>query len=279
MKLRTNFLLLCIPLLASGCTGQKKGAPPADQTPDNEYQLVWADEFDYTGLPDAERWKFDTEGNDVGWGNDEAQFYTEAMEENARVENGVLYITALKKDHQGKQYTSARLNSTEAWKYGRIEVSAKVPDGVGTWPAIWMMPGGWSFNDGGWPDVGEIDIMEHVGHDPGIVHASAHSGDYQWKKGTQKTATIQVPDASESFHTYTLEWTAGALKAFVDDSLYFHYENEGLGESKWPYNKPFFLILNVAVGGEWGRVKGIDEEAFPQTMAVDFVRIYQRQES
>ncbi len=275
MKPFATFVFLCFILCIFGCTGQKGDAPDRQKQSD-PYQLVWSDEFDYTGLPDPDRWRYDTEGNDAGWGNDEAQYYTEAREENARVEDGVLHITALKKEEQGKAFTSVRLNSKEAWKYGRIEVRAKVPDGVGTWPAIWMMPGGWSFNDGGWPGVGEIDIMEHVGHDPGVIHASAHSADYQWQKGTQKTGTIGVPDASETFHTYILEWTSDALKAFVDDSLYFHYENEGLGASKWPYDKPFYLILNVAVGGAWGSVKGIDEEAFPQTMEVDFVRVYQK---
>ena len=147
---------------------------------------------------------------------------------------------------------------------------------TGTWSAIWMMPGGWTFNDGNWPDVGEIDIMEHVGHELGVIHASAHSKDYQWQKQTQKTATIFIPDVDKKFHSYIIEWTPDVIKAFVDDSLYFEYQNEGLGESKWPYNKPFYLILNVAVGGAWGSMKGIDDEAFPQTMEVDYVRVYQK---
>jgi beta-glucanase (GH16 family) len=139
-----------------------------------------------------------------------------------------------------------------------------------------MMPGGWSFKDGNWPDIGEIDIMEHVGHDAGTIHASAHSKEYQWWEGTQKTATLKVPDVTESFHSYIMEWTADELRAYVNDSLYFVYENEGLGESRWPYTKPFYLILNIAVGGEWGRIMGIDDESFPQVMEVDYVRIYQK---
>lgn len=241
-----------------------------------DYRLVWSDEFDYSGLPDSAKWIYDTEGNEASWGNNEAQYYTVGKKENAFVNDGFLHITALKKDAGGKNYTSARLVSKADWKYGKVEVRAKLPDGRGTWPAIWMMPGGWSFNDGNWPDIGEIDIMEHVGYDLGTVHSSAHSKDYQWQKGTQKTATIQVDGVSEKFHSYILEWTPDVLKAYVDDTLFFEYQNEGLGESKWPYDKPFYLILNVAVGGAWGSVKGIDDSAFPQTMEIDYVRIYQK---
>ena len=240
------------------------------------YEMVWNDEFDNNGLPDKTKWSYDTEGNEDGWGNFEAQHYTEANLKNAGVENGILHITARKEDCSGKKYTSARLVSKANWKYGKIEVNAKLPPGRGTWSAIWIMPGGWSFNDGNWPDIGEIDIMEHVGHDLGVIHASAHSKDYQWQKETQKTATISVPDVSEKFHSYILEWTPDVLKAFVDDSLYFEYKNEGLGETKWPYGKPFYLIMNVAVGGAWGSMQGIDEDAFPQTMEIDYVRIYQK---
>jgi len=244
----------------------------------NNYKLVWNDEFDYTGLPDSTRWHYDTEGNEFGWGNNEAQHYTKANLKNARVEDGVLKIIARKEDYAGKKYTSARLVSNADWKYGKVEVNARLPKARGTWSAIWMMPGNWSYLDGNWPDIGEIDIMEHVGHNLGTVHASAHSKDYQWQKNTQKTATIFIPDVSDEFHSYILEWTPDAIKAFVDDSLYFDYKNEGLGEAKWPYTKPFKLIMNVAVGGTWGNVEGIDDEAFPQTMEIDYVRIYQKKE-
>jgi len=256
--------------LTTACQGQKK-APVKDG-----YELVWSDEFDKSGLPDSTKWMYDTEGNSAGWGNREEQFYTTGRKENAQVKDGKLSITAIKENFEGKKYTSARLVSKADWKFVRVEVRAKLPKGLGTWPAIWMMPGGWSFNDGNWPDVGEIDIMEHVGYDLNVIHASAHSKDYQWQKGVQKTAIMTVPDATENFHDYKMEWTQEVMKAYVDDSLYFVYKNEGTGESKWPYNKPFYLILNVTVGGAWGSVKGIDENAFPQTMEVDYVRIYQK---
>lgn len=243
----------------------------------SEYQLIWQDEFDYTGLPDSTKWDYDTEGNEAGWGNSEAQHYTVANKKNAYADNGILRITAHKESIHGKEFTSARMVSRSYWQYGIIEVKAKLPAARGTWSAIWMMPQNWSFNDGNWPDIGEIDIMEHVGHDPGVIHASAHSKDYQWQKGTQKTATIRVNNATEEFNIYKLEWTPSLLTAYVNDSLYFQYNNEGLGDSKWPYNKPFYLILNLAVGGAWGNVKGVDTTAFPQTLEVDYVRVFQKQ--
>nr|WP_319270927.1 glycoside hydrolase family 16 protein [uncultured Draconibacterium sp.] len=243
---------------------------------DKEYQLVWSDEFEYSGLPDSSKWDYDTEGNDAGWGNNESQFYTTKRIENAQVENGILNITARLEDYNNRKYTSARLITKADWQYGRFETRAKLPAGRGTWSAIWMMPGGWTFNDGNWPDIGEFDIMEHVGHDAGMIHASAHSKDYQWQKGTQQTDTLRIDDATETFHTYTWEWTPDLVRAYVDDQLYFEYENEGLGETKWPYDKPFYLILNVAVGGAWGSLQGIDDDVFPQTMEVDYVRVYQK---
>lgn len=242
----------------------------------DEYQLVWSDEFDYNGLPDSTKWIYDTEGNDSAWGNKELQHYTVARSENAEVSEGTLKITALKEEFEGKGYSSARLVSTADWQYGKVEVRAKLPAGRGTWPAIWMMPGDWTFNDGNWPDVGEIDIMEHVGWDLNVVHASAHSKDYQWQVGTQKTGTIVVPNATTEFNNYIMEWSPEVMKTYVNDSLYFVYENEGLGETKWPYDKPYYLILNVAVGGAWGSVKGIDTTVFPQTMEVEYVRVYKK---
>jgi len=282
MKKQISYLLLVLILFAS-CSTSKKEAKSQKVLDDkvqinlnNDWKLVWSDEFNYNGLPDSAKWIYDTEGNSSGWGNNEGQFYTTARIENSNVENGKLSLTAIREEYQGKQYSSARLNSKAAWQFGRVEVRAKLPAGVGTWPAIWMMPGGWSFDDDNWPAIGEIDILEHVGHEINVIHASAHSKDYQWQAGTQKTAIIKVPDATENFHNYILEWTSEVIRIYVDDSCYFEYKNEGLGESKWPYNKPFYLILNLAVGGAWGSVKGIDVAAFPQTMNVDYVRIYQK---
>ncbi len=278
MLLKNTIILLGTIFLFASCNGKKSGSSKknTESSHKDSYQLVWSDEFNYTGLPDITKWIYDTEGNADGWGNNEAQFYTKAKKENAWVENGVLNIIALKENYEGKDYTSARLNSKANWLYGKIEVNAKLPKGRGTWSALWMMPEGWTYKDEDWPNVGEIDIMEHVGHNLGAIHASAHSKDYQWQANTQQTDTIHISDVAEKFHSYICEWTPDVMRAYVDDKLYFEYENEGLGEAKWPYIKPFYLILNVAVGGAWGNVQGIDTNAFPQSMQVDYVRIYQK---
>jgi len=241
-----------------------------------EYQLVWADEFGYSGLPDTTKWNYDTGGH--GWGNHELQYYTEARKANARVEDGRLIITARKEDYQGMDYTSARLvtRGKGDWAYGRISVRAKLPRGKGTWPAIWMLPTDWKYSDGGWPDNGEIDIMEHVGYDPGVVHGTIHTKDFNHADGTQKGEQIHLPDAMDAFHTYTIEWTPQQIKWYVDDQQYFTYPNNGAGWSSWPFNHPFHLILNIAVGGDWGGAEGVDTDIFPVRMEVDYVRVYQQ---
>jgi beta-glucanase (GH16 family) len=257
----------------SGC--QKSGPTPVASSSPEQWRLVWHDEFDGTGAPDSSKWTYAVGGH--GWGNKEKQFYTEARVENANQIDGSLHVIARREKWVDNDYTSARVISRGLgdFQYGRFEIRAKVPGARGTWPAIWMMPSDWEFSDGGWPDVGEIDIMEHVGHDPGVIHASVHSRDYNWQQGTQRTATINVPTATEQFHTYALEWSEDRLAAFVDDKRYFEIFNDGQGAGSWPFNKPFYLILNVAVGGEWGNVEGIDEAAFPQTMEVDYVRVFE----
>ena len=244
--------------------------------PASDWALVWGDEFDYDGLPDPEKWAYDVGGH--GWGNRESQHYTESKPENARVENGRLIIEARKEATGDSGYSSARLvtRGRAQWTYGRFEIRAKVPHGRGTWPAIWLLPVEWNLGTKLWPDVGEIDIMEHVGHDPGIIHASAHSKTYQWQANTQKTATIEVPDATKRFHTYSLEWSPDEIKAFVDGTPYFSYLNEGKGWESWPYQRDYYLLMNIAVGGAWGEAKGIDDNAFPQRMEVEFVRVYQK---
>jgi len=269
-------LLLLIPVatacLSASCSKPEKVSTL--ETANGTWKLEWSEEFDYTGLPNPEKWGYAVGGH--GWGNNELQYYTEARLENASVGDGVLKITAIKEAYEGMDYTSTRLvtRDKKEFMYGRLEIRAKLPKGVGTWPAIWMMPTNWPEEISKWPDCGEIDIMEHVGHDPGVIHASAHSKDYYWRIGTQKTGTIEVPDASDAFHTYVLEWTPDVIRAYVEDEMYFEYFNEGLGYSKWPYDKPYYLILNIAVGGDWGAAKGIDPSVYPQSMEIDFVRYY-----
>ncbi|HTL67927.1 MAG TPA: glycoside hydrolase family 16 protein [Lacunisphaera sp.] len=240
------------------------------------WSLVWADEFDQGAQPDPKKWDYDVGGH--GWGNRELQFYTRARPENARIEDGHLVIEARREPWQGKDYTSARLatKGRADWTYGRFEIRAKLPAARGTWPAIWMLPTQWDLGNHQWPDVGEIDIMEHVGYEPGRIHGSTHSRKHQWRNHNQRTAIVEVPDATTTFHTYAMEWDAEEIRMWVDDRLYFTSRKDGGDWTVWPFFRPFHLVLNLAVGGDWGGVQGVDAGAFPQRMEVDYVRVYQR---
>jgi beta-glucanase (GH16 family) len=234
--------------------------------------LVWSDEFDYSGLPAANKWTCEEGGG--GWGNNELQYYTMNRTQNARVEGGVLIIEALKESYLGRNFTSARLITTGKgdWLYGRFEIRAKVPGGKGSWPAIWMLPTDWAY--GNWPASGEIDIMEHVGYDPSKVFGTAHTNVYNGKLGTQKGGSMVGPDWETAFHVYAIQWSAEKIDFIVDDVVYYTFNNEGNWE-KWPFNKRFHFILNVAVGGDWGGAQGVDPSIFPRRMEVDYVRVYQ----
>ena len=203
-----------------------------------DWELVWNDEFEVDGLPDASRWSYDVGGG--GWGNQELQYYTEGRSENARVENGALIIEALNEPFGGNQYTSARLVTREKgdWRYGRVEVSAKLPVGRGTWPAIWMLPTEWIYGDGGWPDNGEIDIMEHVGFDPEQIHGTVHTDAYNHTIGTQKGGQMFVAGVLDEFHEYAIEWTPSKLEFMVDDVVYFRFFNDDAGWPTWPFGSP-----------------------------------------
>ena len=244
-------------------------------------KLAWSDEFNYTGLPDSAKWTYDVGGH--GWGNKEEQYYTKKRVENARVEGGNLVVEAHKEALvAGNGYTSARLVSRGkggSQLYGRFEVRAKIPGGRGTWPAIWMLPDKYPYGNKSWPDNGEIDIMEHVGYDPNVVHATTHCKAYYFRTNTQKSGITKLPDATTAFHIYSVEWTPETITAQIDGQLYFAHRNENTGWETWPWDQPFHLLLNIAVGGEWGGQKGIDEAAFPQQMLVDYVRFYQMSKS
>jgi beta-glucanase (GH16 family) len=235
-------------------------------------KLVWHDEFNYHGLPDPAKWNYDTGGH--GWGNQELQYYTDKKIANARVDNGYLVIEARKESRGKNNYTSARLvtKGKADWRYGRIDVRAKLPKGVGTWPAIWMLGSNTPLV---WPDDGEIDIMEHVGFDQGVIHASIHCKKYYHSIGTQKTAVTAIADCSEAFHVYSLDWNAENITMLVDDKPYFTFKNEHSGRNAWPFDKPMHLLLNIAVGGSWGGQKGVDDSIFPIKMEIDYVRVYQ----
>ncbi len=241
-------------------------------------KLVWSDEFDSGSIPDTSKWSYDMgDGcpSVCGWGNNEAQYYTNDQK-NALVENGRLIIEARKDSIGGKAYTSARLVTKLKgdWLYGRIEVKAKLPRGKGTWPAIWMLSTDWKY--GGWPASGEIDIMEHVGYDAGVIHGTIHTESFNHIRQTQKEGKVTITDAQDEFHVYTINWTAEKMEFLVDEKIYhsvIKYANDTFKE--WPFDQRFHLIVNVAVGGNWGGVQGIDESIWPQRMEVDWVRVYQ----
>jgi len=243
------------------------------QTPEPGRKLVWSDEFNDSGLPDSARWGYDTGGH--GWGNNELQCYTANRKENARVENGHLIIQARKENYNQQQYTSARLVTKHKgdWKYGRIEVKARLPKGKGIWPAIWMLPTDWAY--GGWPESGEIDIMEHVGYLPDSVFGTIHTGAFNHVRGTQKGSGIILKNVSDAFHVYAIEWQSDKIDFFIDDNRYFSFQNNKTGPAAWPFDKPFHLIMNIAVGGNWGGKYGVDDTIFPQVMEVDYVRVYE----
>lgn len=236
-------------------------------------KLVWSDEFNYTGLPDSTKWSYDVGGH--GWGNNELQYYTEGRSKNASVADGMLTIEAFKESYEESKYTSARIVTKEKgdWKYGRIEVRAKLPKGRGIWPAIWMLPTDWAYGD--WPASGEIDIMEFVGYMPDSVFASVHTAWYNHAIHTQSTKGLYLNDLATGFHVYAIEWTPESISFFVDDRKYHEFANNHKGSQAWPFDEKFHLILNVAVGGNWGATKGMDESIFPQKMLVDYVRVYQ----
>lgn len=237
-------------------------------------KLIWSDEFDQNGLPNPNNWNYNV--GDHGWGNDELEYYTEANLDNARVENGVLILEAIKDPSYPKGYTSARLvtKGKASWKYGYIEVRAKLPTGRGTWPAIWMLAEKNKY--GGWPSNGEIDIMEHVGYDPGKVHGTVHTEAFNHKIGTQKGNYLMVADFDSEFHLYAINWTKKKIDFYIDQQLYFSFENTGGDYKEWPFDQPFHLIQNIAVGGGWGGQQGIDPTIWPQKMEIDYVRVYNK---
>lgn len=256
---------------------------PEPHRPPRGYELVFADEFNTGTVPDPEKWFYDTHRNEQGWYNNELQYYSAERAENARIEGGALIITAREEDLSaarlpdfgGQKYTSARLTTQQraAWTYGFFEVRAKLPCGRGTWPAIWMLP---EDPDVVWPNGGEIDIMEHVGYEPGVINHSIHTKAFNFGKGTQKTTSHKVPTACDAFHRYQLLWTEDMLVFAVDDAPRFAFKKVQSSKARWPFDEDMHLLLNIAVGGNWGGRKGVDGDAFPQSMVIDHVRVYQK---
>ena len=242
------------------------------------WNIVWQDEFDNDSL-DLTKWSRETGGH--GWGNNELQFYTDS-DSNSYVENGNLILKAqvvpqgIGSSKGLRYYSSARLRTYGKgdWKYGRIEVKAKVASGQGIWPAIWMLPTDWLF--GGWPSSGEIDIMEHVGYDLGVVHGSVHTEAYNHKINTQRSSARKIANVDTEFHVYSIIWDKDKISFFIDDVQYFLFENDKQGNYKtWPFDQRFHLLINIAVGGDW---PGNPDNStnFPRKMLVDYVRVYEK---
>ena len=242
------------------------------------WNIVWQDEFDKDSL-DLTKWSREIGGH--GWGNNELQFYTDS-DSNSYVENGNLILKAqvvpqgIGSSKGLRYYSSARLRTYGKgdWKYGRIEVKAKVASGQGIWPAIWMLPTDWLF--GGWPSSGEIDIMEHVGYDLGVVHGSVHTEAYNHKINTQRSSARKIANVDTEFHVYSIIWDKDKISFFIDDVQYFLFENDQKGNYKtWPFDQRFHLLINIAVGGDW---PGNPDNStnFPRKMLVDYVRVYEK---
>ena len=242
-------------------------------------ELVFEARFsDASSILDTAVWDFDLgDGCAIhpdlcGWGNQELQVYTRD-ETNVRITEGYLIIEAHQGMHEDGGFTSARVKTRDSWRYGRIEVRAQLPFGRGTWPGIWMLP---TIKDRErqWPGDGEIDIVEHVGFDMGIVHGTVHTQAYNGMMGTQETGKVQVSDPHTSFHVYAIDWTAEEIVWSVDGMEYHSFKKHG-GREQWPFDTPFHLILNLAVGGTWGGRDGVDPDIWPQQLVIDWVRVYQ----
>ncbi len=276
-------IALSLPLVAHA---DPSTAPAADSLAIDElggvpagYTLKWSDEFGKPGLPDTSLWRYDTGANKHGWANHELQYYSDARPENSRVEDGNLIIEARKEDLKGKSdwggqhYTSARLLSKNTYEYGYVEVRAQLPCGLGVWPAIWQLP---AMKDMSWPDDGEIDIMEYVGWNPDTIYHTVHTGLYNHVKGTQKGILKTMPAVCGQWHTYSLLWTPEEIKEGIDGRYYYRFRNEGTGSGAWPFDRPHELILNLAVGGDFGGKTGVDDSTMPWQFRIDYVRIYQK---
>ena len=286
--MKLNIYLLYLLLILFSCNEeQSKYTEQGDiSTLSENWELLWSDEFNDEEL-DLTKWnKLNWK---PGWVNNELQAYTD-RDTNIFLENGHLVLQGnIEPGYSGTDYvgnnyvadyTSGRVNTDDKFSttYGRFDIKAKLPAGKGSWPAIWML--GESISSIGWPQCGEIDIMEHVGYDLGLVHGSIHTQDYNHMYGTQKSGSKYVDDVTDAFHVYSLEWSPFYLRYLIDNEPFFFVYNDSNGDfGKWPFNDPHYLILNLAIGGDWGGVQGVSASAFPMKMYIDYVRVYKKSDT
>ena len=278
--IRTLLLLLTAVLCGFGGSGsvEAPSVVTSQQTKDSikvpdGYRLVWHDEFEQDTVLNAENWTHEVWRK--GFVNNELQEYVNHKTPNGQlvteVKNGRLLIHCVKENgkiYSGRVYAKVH----EGWQYGYFEASIKLPKGRGTWPAFWMMP----VNFRSWPADGEIDIMEEVGYHPNYVSSSLHANAHVHSNGTQVTHEMLCEGAEDGFHTYAMLWTAQNITTYVDGRLQLSYDNRGLGRDDWPYENPFYVIFNLAWGGNWGGSQGVDERALPATMEVEYIRVFQK---
>lgn len=267
-----RFIFVALLLIGFGvsCSPVTFGSKSTPIVAPEGWNLIWHDEFDGSKI-DTANWTYDLGAG--GWGNGEAQYYT-SRPENARLENGMLIIEARQEKFEGAYYTSARLKTQglQNFQYGRIEGRLKVPAGKGLWPAFWML--GSTFNGSNWPDCGEIDIMEYIGKEPDLIFGTLHGPGYSGALGLSQW-NRQTYNIADDFHTYAIEWEADEIRWYYDDTLYHTVTRADVGERKWVFDQPFFIILNLALGGQLPGPIGLDT-VFPAQYLVDYVRVYQR---
>jgi len=275
-----RFILVAVfaPALALGQASPQPAAAPA--SPPIKWHLVWNDEFNggNGSAPDKSKWVIETGGN--GWGNNELEYYTNRVD-NVQMRDGNLVITARREGYSDSDgvfrgYTSARIKTLGkfAQRYGRFEARIQIPRGQGLWPAFWMM--GDDISKSSWPACGEIDIMENIGKEPDTVHGTIHGPGYSDDKGI--SSPFKLPTGkpfADDYHLYAVEWEPNTIRFYVDDHLYATRTPADLPPGlKWVYDHPFFILLNVAIGGDWPGAPDVHTR-FPQTMLVDYVRVYQ----
>jgi beta-glucanase (GH16 family) len=258
------------------------GAPPSVQAASDSWTLIWSDEFDEPdgSAPDRSKWTIVTGGN--GWGNNESQYYT-ARPQNVEIQNGKLVIAAAQEEYTGpdgvaRSYTSARLNTSTKFEqsYGRFEARIKIPFGQGMWPAFWLL--GSDIQKIRWPNCGEIDVMENIGREPAVVRGTIHGPGYSGDKGIGAPFSIASGRFADDYHVYAIEWEPNEIRFYVDNNLYETRTPADLPSgTKWVYDHPFFIILNLAVGGRWPGYPDA-KTTFPQKMLVDYVRVYKTQD-